>query len=240
MRTFSAAVVVSKTRVVEYPETATLLPSGAKSMWRMLYSLNRICKSSLPVATSKTRPDVGEVETLAARQDRDRQFLNFGGGEDEFDVRGRLFEGLQQRVERLLRQHVNFVDDVNLVAAAGWSEADVLPEFAGIINSAVACTVDFQHIDILSLGDGQAAFALVARCRGRAGDAVQRLGQDAGGARLADAACPREQVGVRDPARLQRVDEGRGNVFLPDQVRELLGPVAPGHDRVLGRGCGRG
>ena len=32
--------------------------------------------------------DAGEVEALAARQDGDGDFLDFGGGEDEFDVGG--------------------------------------------------------------------------------------------------------------------------------------------------------
>lgn len=44
--------------------------------------------------------DVAEVEALAAALDGGGYFLDFGGGEDELDVLGRLFEGLQQRVER--------------------------------------------------------------------------------------------------------------------------------------------
>ena len=77
--------------------------------------------------------------------------------------------------------------------------------------------------------------------------AVERLGEDAGGAGLADAAGAGEEVGVGDAAGLQRVDERRGDVFLADQVGELLRPVAPRDDGVLRRGragqatrCGRG
>ena len=42
-----------------------------------------------------------EVEALAARQDGGRHLVRLGGGEDEDDVRRRLLEGLQQRVEGL-------------------------------------------------------------------------------------------------------------------------------------------
>ena len=37
--------------------------------------------------------DPAEVEPLAAGENRGRKFLNFGGGEDEFYVGGRFFEG---------------------------------------------------------------------------------------------------------------------------------------------------
>ena len=49
------------------------------------------------------RADAGEVEPLAARQDRDRDLLHLGRGEDELDVRRRLLERLQQGVERRRR-----------------------------------------------------------------------------------------------------------------------------------------
>src|SRR5690554_449864 len=45
--------------------------------------------------------DAFEVETLATTQNRDRYLLRFGGREDEHDVRRRLFQDFEQRVERL-------------------------------------------------------------------------------------------------------------------------------------------
>ena len=54
-------------------------------------------------------------EALAARQHRHRHLVDLGRREDEFDVGRRLFERLQQRVEGVLREHVDFVDDVDLV-----------------------------------------------------------------------------------------------------------------------------
>ena len=39
--------------------------------------------------------DGGEVEPLAAAEDRHRDLLHLGGGEDEFDVRGWLLERLE-------------------------------------------------------------------------------------------------------------------------------------------------
>ena len=57
-----------------------------------------------------------QIKSLAARQNRHRNFANFCSGKDKFDMRGRLFQGLEQRVESVGRQHVNLIDDVDFVA----------------------------------------------------------------------------------------------------------------------------
>ena len=57
-----------------------------------------------------------QVEADAARAHRDRHLLDLGRREQELDVLGRLFERLQEAVESLLREHVHFVDDVDLGA----------------------------------------------------------------------------------------------------------------------------
>ena len=43
--------------------------------------------------------------------------MGVGGGEDELNVRGRLLESLKEGIERLGGEHVDFVDDIYLVAA---------------------------------------------------------------------------------------------------------------------------
>ena len=70
------------------------------------------------VRDERIRLDAAQVEALAARQDRDRHLADLGRGENELGVRRRLLERLQEGVERLVREHVDFVDDVDLVAGA--------------------------------------------------------------------------------------------------------------------------
>src|SRR5205823_1181428 len=101
-----------------------------------------------------------EVEPLAAREDCDRNLLNLGRGEDEFDVRRRFFERLQERVERLAREHVDFVDDVDLVPAAGRAGGDLLADGPHVVDAAVAGPVDLAHVDVVAGGNGQATAAL--------------------------------------------------------------------------------
>ncbi len=57
-----------------------------------------------------------EVIDLATRQDSGQNLVLFGGCEDEHHVCGRLFECLQEGVERRCGQHMHLVNDEHLVA----------------------------------------------------------------------------------------------------------------------------
>ena len=181
--------------------------------------------------------DAGEIEPLAAREDRDRNLVRLGRGEDELHMLGRLFERLQQRVERLLREHVDFVDDVDLEPRPARPHGDVLPQLANFIDAAVAGAVDLQHVDVVAGRHAAADVALVARRRRRALHAVERLGENPRGRRLADAAGTGEQIGVPDAVAGDRLLERPGDVLLADQLVERLRPIAAGDDDVLAAGC---
>ena len=59
--------------------------------------------------------DAVKGDVLAARTDRDRHLMRLRGGQQKDYVRGRLFQRLEQRVEGRLREHVDFVNNVNFI-----------------------------------------------------------------------------------------------------------------------------
>ena len=65
------------------------------------------------VLRDEGRGNPAQIEALAARQYRRQNLLRLGRREHELHMGRRLLERLQQRVERFLGQHVNFVDDVD-------------------------------------------------------------------------------------------------------------------------------
>ena len=75
-----------------------------------------------------------KMELQTARQDGHRQLLRIGGRQQEFDVRGRLFERFQQGVKTVARQHVHFVDQIDLKAAARRRILDVIQQIASIFD----------------------------------------------------------------------------------------------------------
>ena len=112
----------------------------------------------------------------------------------------RLLERLQQGAEGLAREHVDFVDDVDLEPAPGRANGDVLPEAADLVDATIAGGVDLDDIDILPGGDRGTGVALIARLGRGPGRALEGLGEDPRGARLADAAGAGEEIGVANPA----------------------------------------
>ena len=78
-------------------------------------------------------------------------------------------------------EHVDFVDDVDLVAAAAGAVLHVAAQLADLIDAAIAGAVDFEHVDVLAGGDAPAHVADVARRGCGAVVAVEALGEDAGG-----------------------------------------------------------
>ena len=172
---------------------------------------------------------------MRARADGADDLVGLGGGEDELQVRRRLLDELEQRVEALRRHHVRLVDDVDLVAAADRGEEGAFAQVTGIVDAAVAGGVDLDDVEAARAAAGEvaAALALAARLGDRRLLAVERAGEDAGAGGLAASARAREQVGVVHPVGRQRVTQGFGDVVLPDDLGEGLRPITA----VEGKGC---
>ena len=101
-----------------------------------------------------------KIEALAAADNRRQHLLGFGRRENEFHVRRRLFQRLEQRVERGRREHVDFVDDVDFETRLGRRVTGVFAQLAHLFDAVVAGAVDLEHIEAVPGGD---LAAIVAR-----------------------------------------------------------------------------
>jgi len=84
-------------------------------------------------------------------------------------------QGFQEGIKSLLGEHVDFVNNKNLIATMGREVLDILPEFPNLIDAAVTGAVDFQDIETMPLGDLETRLARLARRRRRTVAAVQGL-----------------------------------------------------------------
>ena len=179
--------------------------------------------------------DAGEVVPLAPRQDGDRNLVCLGGGEEELDVSRRLFQRLQKGVEGPGREHVHFVDIIDLVTSPAGPQRGVLPQLAHLLDPVVAGTVDLDHVDVLPQSDRLADVAGLARFLGRPLHAIQTLGEDPGHRGLADPAGTAKQICLGDPVHPDRIPQGPHNMVLTDHILKPLRPIAPGDDGVRRR-----
>mmetsp|Transcript_38418 Transcript_38418/g.106772 ORF Transcript_38418/g.106772 Transcript_38418/m.106772 type:complete len:258 (-) Transcript_38418:416-1189(-) len=178
-----------------------------------------------------------QVELQAARQHGDRHLLRVGRREHELQVLGRLLQRLEHRVERGVRQHVHFVDHVDLEAADDRLVDRLVQQLRDLLDAAVGGGIELHVVDEAALVDVAAG---VAHATGLGGDAalavgpgaVQALGQDARHRRLADAARAGEQIGMVQPALGQGVGQGLHDMLLADELLETLRAVFAGQDLV--------
>ncbi len=176
-----------------------------------------------------------EIELQAARQHGHRQLLRVGGGQQELHVLGRLFQRLQQRIERGLGEHVHFVDQIDLELAARGHVLGVLDYLAHIVHAGVGRGVDFQQVDIAAGVDIQAGRALAARIGTGAGLAIQRFGENARNRGLAHAAGAGEQKCVVHTPTVERVTERADHVFLAYEFGKTLRAPLAGENKIRHR-----
>ena len=136
-----------------------------------------------------------------------------------------------RRVERLLRQHVHFVDDVDLVARAGRCIAHAVDDLADVVDAGARGGVHLQDVD-MARSRRWPRRDRRRRTGGWSGrrlavgpDAVEGAGEDARGGGLADAAHAGEHEGVGDAAGGEGVRQRPHHRLLPDQAGEILRPV---------------
>ena len=136
----------------------------------------------------------------------------------------RLLENLQQRIERRGREHVHLVDDVHALFQHRRGIDRLLAQGADVVDAVVRRGVELRNIEQRPLVDPTAGLALVARLTVHRMQAVDRLGEDARAGRLARAARPREEIGVRGAPLLHLPAEGIGDVALADDLGKGFGP----------------
>ncbi len=182
---------------------------------------------SLELVENFLKAHGAKTEMLAARADGLRNIFRLGRRQHEHDMAGRLFQRLQQRIEGGIGDLVGFVENVDLEAVARRTIARRLAQFADLIDAAIGGGVNFDHVHGIAGPDFGTRLADPARLRDRLvrRPAVQRHGQDARHGGLADPAMPAEDVPVRRPSLLDGILQGAGNMFLPDDLGELLRTV---------------
>ncbi len=174
--------------------------------------------------------DAPQIEPLRAAEHCHRKLFDLRGGEQELHMRGRFFQRLEQGVESVARQHVDFVDNVDLVARRNRRVAHRFDDLAHIVDAGMTGGVHLDHVDMAPLGNRAAGFAHAAGTDGRAAlpvgsDAVQGLRDKPGGGCLAHPAHARHQEGMRQPVARDRIGQRTHHRFLPDEFGEALRPV---------------
>ena len=166
-----------------------------------------------------------ELQVLCARANRVTHLLGIRGRQHEHDVRWWLLERLQQCRLGGLREHVDLVEDVHLVAPRR-AERGLLDQIPDRVDAVVGGGVELVDVIARAALDRQARCALAARLAVDDVVAVQDLGEDARRGRLARAAWPGEQVGLTFPTGRDGVAQRHHDVILALEFAEPTWPIS--------------
>jgi hypothetical protein len=126
------------------------------------------------------------------------------------------------------REHVHFVDQVDLVATASRRVLHVVEQLARIVDLGARSGVHFDQVDEATLVDLATGTANAAWRRRHAGFAIQRLGENARDGGFAYTSRAGEQERMVHSAGLQRVDERAHDVILASQLSKTARPPFAG------------
>ena len=137
----------------------------------------------------------------------------------EDHVRWWFFQGLQESCLGGLRQHVDFVDDVDLPTTRS-PRPGPRDDFANVVDRVIRGGVEFHHVERSASRNGQAARADVASVTRYRVFAVQRFGQNARRGGFTGTTRTGEEVGVNDAVFLHRTLKGPDHVLLAAHLHE--------------------
>ena len=147
-------------------------------------------------------------------------------------MRRRFLQRLEQRVEGVVRQHVHFVDEVDLEPTLGRCVLGVFHQLPGIVHPGARRGIHLDEIHEASVVDRGTRIAFPTGLGNDAFRAIQGLGEYAGQRGLADAAGARKQVGVVETLRSQRIHQRLDHVLLANHLPEASRPPFPRKNRI--------
>ncbi len=74
----------------------------------------------------------------------------------------RLLQGFEEGIKGLFGEHMDFINNKNLISTLGRQVLNIFPEFPNFIDAAITGAVDFQDIKAMPLGYLQTGRTLIA------------------------------------------------------------------------------
>ena len=214
-------------RAVEHGERITHRAIGqtCNQARRAFGQLNSFTRSDIQQAARNVlRADTPEIKPLAARQDSRGHFMQLGRRQNKQHMLRRLFERLEQRIERADRKHVHLVDDKHALFDLRGRVSCFVTQIADIVHTVVGSCVDLGYIKHGTVQNAAAGRAFVTRIAVRRMLTVDRARQNFRTGCFARAARAGKQVRVAKPPGSKLRAQCIRNMLLTDHIRKGLRP----------------
>ncbi len=123
--------------------------------------------------------------------------MGFGGSQDKNGVGWRFLKSLEQGIGGFFGEHMNLIDNIDLVMSLVGSVVDPFAEVSDVINTAVAGSINLDNIQSPTLGYCLAHGASIAWFSFAVSKTIHCLSQNAPGAGLTGSSWAAKKVGMR-------------------------------------------
>ena len=152
-------------------------------------------------------------------------------------MRRRLFEGLQQAIKGTLREHVYFIDQIDLEAPAGRRVLRVIQYLAHVVDTGGGSRVNLQEINEASGIDGHTAGTLAAGHGTDTPFAIECLDKYPRDRGLADATRTGKQKSMMQAAGAKGIFQRTDHMTLACHIGKGLGTPLAGQREIAHEIC---
>ncbi len=136
-----------------------------------------------------------------------------------------FFESLEQGVECSRREHMDFIDNIDLVFSLVWFESRLLDEVSHILDSIVRCSIDLDTIEHISFIKSYTVSTFMAWITILQIETIDSLCEDTSGGSLAGSTRTREYIGMTHSILDERSTEYIRDGILSDDGVPVTGAI---------------
>ena len=158
--------------------------------------------------------------------------MSFGRCKYENNMCWRFFECFEQGIKSLSREHVYFVDNINLALALRSRISHLFAQLPDFINPAIRSSVNLQYIHAVALANGNTRCTFPTRFSRWPLLAIECHGKQSRRRGLTRSSRPGEQIRLRHAPQPDGVLQCGGHMALCNHCLKCLWPPLSGHYRV--------
>ena len=141
---------------------------------------------------------------------------------------GRLLQRFQQGIERILGEHVYFIDDVHFITATRRAILRVFNNLTHIINAGIRSGIHLNQINKAAFRNFLTRRALATRLGADTGFAIQTFGQNTGDCCFSYSACTGKQISMMQAIVIKSIDQRLQDMLLSHHFAKKPGPPFAG------------
>ena len=128
--------------------------------------------------------------------------MDLRGRQNKDHIGGRFFQGFQQRVESSYGEHMNLVNNINLVFSLCRRIGNLIHNFPDIVHTVVGGRINLDYVHARPCANSPADSAFPAGAAVCRGFAVHCFCKNFGNGSLTRTSCAAKQIGMADTVRL--------------------------------------